>query len=99
MLPAKDNTTRFVLGHGNFLREVNVLNCIEKLDALCHRPLESLAAGNEARATAAFVDDGRTDGIGEIAGAFRFAAGIDQTGASHVAIRYLIADEVDRMVG
>src|SRR5438270_14034287 len=37
---------RAVLCDSDFLRQINVLNCVQQLDAFIHRPLKSLAPGN-----------------------------------------------------
>ena len=72
---------------------------MEQFDALVHRPLERLAAADEAHAAGPLVDDGRCDGVGQVGGAVRLAAGIYQADTSHVAVGHLIAAQVDRMVG
>jgi hypothetical protein len=53
---------------------------------------------DRAHAAAAFVDDRRAHGFGQVAGAFRLAAGVDQPDAAHVAVGNLIAHEIDRVV-
>ena len=58
------------LCYGDLLRKINVLNRVQQLDAFVHRPLECFAAGDQAHAAAAFVDDGGAHRLGEIAGAF-----------------------------
>src|SRR6266404_1085484 len=37
---------RAVLCDSDFLRQINVLNCVQQVDAFIHRPLKSLAPGN-----------------------------------------------------
>jgi drug/metabolite transporter (DMT)-like permease len=48
------------------LVEVDVLDGVQEGDALVHRPLEGLAARDEAGATRALVDDRGLDGLGEV---------------------------------
>src|SRR6266403_3334965 len=85
------------LGHGDFGAEVDVLNGVEELDAFLHGALESLAAGDEASAASALVDDGSGDGFLEIVCAGS-AAAVDQANTAHVAIGDLIARQIDGMV-
>jgi 3-methyl-2-oxobutanoate hydroxymethyltransferase len=53
-------------GDGDAGIEVDVLDEVEELDALLHRALEGLAAGDEAAAAGALVDDGGLDRFGEV---------------------------------
>src|SRR5262249_33245292 len=85
------------LGDGNFGAEIDVLDRVEELDPLGHRPLERLAARDEAGAAGALVDDRRRDRLGEIVRAGG-SAGVDEAGASHISVRHLVAAEVDRVV-
>ncbi len=57
------------LSDGYVIAEVNVLDCVEEVDAFGHRALECFAAGDEAGPAASFVDDRGADGIGKVAGA------------------------------
>src|SRR5687767_4697000 len=84
-----------VSGDGDLFGEVDVLNGVEELDAFGHRALERLAARNQPHPAAALVDDGRADGLLHVALALTYAAGVDEAAAPHVAVRHLIADEVD----
>src|SRR5467141_3355758 len=84
-------------GNSDFWAEVDVLNGVEKLDAFFHGALESLAAGDEAGAAGALVDDGSGDGFLEIVCAGSTSA-VDQTSAAHVAISDLIARKVNGMI-
>ena len=79
-------------------QQVDVLDGVEQANAFLHRALERLAAGDQAHAAGALVDDRGLHGFLQIALAGRRAAGVDQAGAAHVAVRHLVAREVDRMV-
>src|SRR5258708_23189228 len=46
------------LGDGDFWAEVDVLDRVQELDAFFHGALEGFAAGDEAGAAGALVDDG-----------------------------------------
>ena len=70
---------------------------LSSLDAFFHRALEGFAAGDQAHAAGALVDDGGGDGFLEIVGA-GCAAAVDQARAAHVAIGDLVAAEVDGMI-
>ena len=63
-----------VSGERDGLVEVDVLDGVQQLDALGHRALERLAAGDEALPAGALVDDGGLHGVGQVAGALRLAA-------------------------
>jgi hypothetical protein len=84
-------------GDGDFGTEVDVLDGVEKLDAFLHGALESFAAGDEAGAAGALVDDGSGDGFLEIVCAGSTSA-VDQARAAHVAIGNLIARQVNGMI-
>ena len=56
------------------LAEVDVLDRVEQLDALLERPLERLAAGDQAHAAGALVDDRGRDRVAQIVLARRAAA-------------------------
>src|SRR5690242_17219585 len=62
--------------------EVDILDGVEQLDALLHRPLERLAAGDEAHASRALVDHRGAHGVLEVARTRRRAAAVDQPGAT-----------------
>ena len=47
-----------LLGDGDFGAEVDVLDGVEELDAFVHGALEGFAAGDEAGAAGALIDDG-----------------------------------------
>src|SRR5258708_5147505 len=85
------------LGDGDFWAEVDVLDRVQELDAFFHGALEGFAAGDEAGAAGALVDDGGGDGFFEVVGAGS-AAAIDEAGAAHVAGGDLIAGQVDWMI-
>src|SRR6266478_2514650 len=85
------------LGDGDIGAQVNVLDGIQELHAFLHGALEGFAAGDEAGAAGAFVDDGGGYGFFEVVGAGS-AAAVDQTCAAHVAVGDLVASQVDGMV-
>src|SRR5690242_10380469 len=72
------------LRYRHLFAQVYVLDRVEQGDTFVHRPLEGLPTRNESHATGPLVDDGRGDGIGEVAGALGFAATVDQTRAPHI---------------
>src|ERR1043165_1091690 len=82
----------------DLFRKVNVLNRVQKPAPFPARGREGFAPGDEAHAAAALVDDGGAHGLGHVALTFRFAAGVDEAAAPHVAVQNLIADEVNRVV-
>src|SRR5438105_4362185 len=84
-------------GNRHVVTEIYVLNSIEERRAFLHRTLERLAPTDQAGAARALVDDGGLDGLGEVVVAAR-AAGANQPGAPHVAVRHLIARQVNRVV-
>ena len=67
-----------------------------KLDSVLYRALEGLAAGYQAHAPRALVDDRSKGGVGKVLGA-ACSARIDQACASQIAIGHLVAAQVDRM--
>jgi hypothetical protein len=77
------STTR--LGDRDFGAEVNVLDGVEELDAFGHGALEGFAAGDEAGAAGALVDDGGGYGVFEVVGS-RCAAAVDEAGAAAEAV-------------
>src|SRR5205085_7304967 len=83
--------------HRHALVQVHVLDGVEHLDPLVHRPLEGLAAGDQAHAAGPLVDHRRADGFGQVAGALALAAAADEWAAAHVAVHELVADQVDRV--
>src|SRR5438309_1077752 len=85
------------LRHGDFGAEVDVLNGVEEFYSFDHRTLERFAAGDEAGAAGAFVDDSGSDRFFEIVCA-GCAAGVYETGAAHVAIRDLVAAKIGGMI-
>ena len=86
-----------ILGDGDFGAEVDVLDGVEELDAFLHGALEGFAAGDEASAAGALVDDSSSDGFLEIVCAGS-AAAVNQASATHVAIGDLIARQIDGMI-
>src|SRR5215211_6539479 len=101
MLPAPVGASSYLLpsGHRDLFGQVDVLNGVEEPGALVHGALERLAAGDEAHAAAALVDDGGANGLGHVARALRLAARVDEAAATHEAVGDLIAHEVDGVVG
>src|ERR1043166_4930010 len=82
---------------GDVFVEVNVLDQIQQLRSLFHRALERFPAGDETRSAGALVDHRGHHRFGEIILA-RCAAGVDETGAAHVAVGHLVTAEVDQMI-
>src|SRR6266403_4483917 len=85
------------LGYGDFGAEVDVLDGVEKLDAFLHRALESFTARDQAGAAGALVDHRRGHRFFEIVRAGSPTT-VDQARAAHVAIRDLVAAQVDGMI-
>src|SRR5437762_11206338 len=86
-----------ILGDGDFGAEVDVLDGVEELDAFLHGALEGFAAGDEASAAIALVDDSSGDGFLEIVCAGS-AAAVNQASATHVAICDLIACQINGVI-
>src|SRR5215510_11722099 len=61
-------TSKAKLGDGNFGAKVDVLDGVEELDTFLHGPLKCFAAGDEAGAAGAFIDDGGGYGFFEVVG-------------------------------
>ena len=79
--------------------EVNILNRIEQGDALFKRSLKCFTAADETDATGTFIDHCSAYRLGHVALPGRWATGVDQSHATHVAIRDLIAAKVNWVVG
>src|SRR6202008_558656 len=92
--PEDSNAQPVQLSDGDVGAEVDVLNGVEELDAFFHGALESFAAGDEAGAARALVDDGGGDGFFEVVGAGS-AAAVYEARAAHVAVGDLVAGQVD----
>ena len=88
----------FALRDGDFFVEVNVLNGVQEFSAFIDVALESLTTRDESLATGALVDDGGLNGFSEVVIARR-ATRVDEADATHVAIRHLVAGEVDGVIG
>lgn len=58
-----------LLRHGHTGVQVHVLDCFQELHAFGHGLLEGFAAGDEAHAAGALIDDGGHDGILQVVGA------------------------------
>src|SRR6267142_2048291 len=80
------------LGDGDIGAQVNVLDGIQELHAFLHGALEGFAAGDEAGAAGAFVDDGGGYGFFEVVGAGS-AAAVEGLIAA-VIFRELLLDDV-----
>src|SRR5580704_15834073 len=87
----------WALGDGDFGAEVDVLDRVEELDAFGHGALEGFAAGDEAGAAGALVDDRGGYGFFEVVGSGG-AAAVDEAGAAAEAVDDLVAAEVDRVI-
>ena len=83
------------LGDGNVFGEIDVLNGIEQCDAIRHRPLERFPSRNEPCPTCAFVDDRGPEGLFQITVARGGATRVDESGSAHIAVRDLVAREID----
>ena len=70
---------------------------MEEFDAFFEVSLKGLAARYETASACPFIDNGGANSLREIVFAGR-SAGIDQSSAACVAVEYLIAGEVDRMI-
>src|SRR5258708_11834543 len=81
-----------VLCDGDFGAKVDILDGVKELDAFLHGALEGFAAGDEAGAAGALVDDGGGDGFLEIVGAGSASAVYD-AGAAAEAADDLVATE------
>src|SRR5580698_3632929 len=55
-----------LLGDRDVLAEVDVLDGLKELGPFFHRPLESLAAGNEPHTAGPLVDNSGFDRLGEV---------------------------------
>src|SRR5262245_41242535 len=86
-------------GDGDRLVEVDVLDRLQQLGALADRALERLAPRDQALTTGTLVDHGGAHGGGQVAGALRLAAAVDQPDPAVVAVDDLPAGEIDRVVG
>src|SRR6476619_1458702 len=78
------------LRHRDTLIQIDILNGIEEFHTFRHRALEGFAPRDKARATSALVDHSRRGSFGKVV-ATGGAAAVDQTDASHVTVRHLIA--------
>lgn len=85
-------------GDRHLRTQVDVLNGVEKGDALHERLLERFAARDEAHTAGALVDHGRHDSLTHIACTLGVASRVDEPDASHVAVGYLVACEIDRVI-
>ncbi|CAN5522915.1 hypothetical protein BH10CYA1_BH10CYA1_32010 [soil metagenome] len=57
---------RLVLGDGDALAQVDILDGVQQLDALRHRLLERFATADHATAAGALVDHGRGDSFDQV---------------------------------
>src|SRR5687768_9292939 len=88
--PRRATHSLYQLRDGDVLRQVDILDRVEELDALLEWTLERLASCDESHAARALVDDGGRDGVAQIVVARR-ATAVDETDAAHVAVRDLVA--------
>ena len=70
---------------------------MQEFSAFTDVALESFATRDESLATRALVDDGGLNGFSEVVIARR-ATRVDEADTTHVAIRHLVAGEVDRVI-
>ncbi|HWR83243.1 MAG TPA: hypothetical protein VN285_08070 [Candidatus Deferrimicrobium sp.] len=54
--------------HRHLFTEIHIVYRIQQFDAVFHWALEGLAAGDEAHAAGALVDDGSAHCLGQVAG-------------------------------
>ncbi len=85
------------LRHCNTLIQIHILNRIQELHTFRHRALEGFASGDESHATGALVDDRGRGSFGKVVLAGG-ATTVDETDAPHVAVRHLVAAQIDRMI-
>ena len=85
------------LGDRNALIQIYILDRVEDLHAVCHRALEGFASRDETLSTSAFVNHGSGSRITKVI-VTRGATAVDESDATHEAVRHLIAAEIDRMV-
>src|SRR5689334_3031338 len=86
-----------VLSDRDLLTQVDVLNDVQELYALRHRPLEGLAPTDEPCTAGALVDACRDRRLGEVVLA-RWPTGVDEPSPPHEAVGDLVPGEVDRVV-
>src|SRR5260370_6205155 len=89
--------TNSASGDGYFRAQINVLNCIQQLNAFLQWPLKCLPAGDQSGAACPFVDHRGDDGFLEVIRAGSSPA-VDQTSSPHEAIRYRVAAKVDAVI-
>ena len=73
------------------------MNGVQQFHALGHRALEGFAARDETGAACALVDHSRRSRLAKVV-LTGCAAAVDETDAAHVAVRHLIAAQINRMV-
>ena len=74
------------------------MNGVQQFDAFFHGLLEGFAARDETHTAGSLVDYGSHDGLFEVV-LTGGTAGVDQTLSAHVAVGYLVAGQVDGVVG
>src|SRR6267143_1488378 len=94
---ARQSLAAIRLCRSDFRAQIDILDRIQQLDAFLHGALEGFAPGDKARAAGALVDDRRGHGFFEIVRAGS-AAAVDQTRAAHIAVRHLVAAQVNGMI-
>ena len=85
-------------GDRHLRTQVDVLNGVEKGDTLRERLLERFAARDETHTAGALVDHSRHDSLTHITCTLGVASRVDEPDASHVAVGYLVACEIDRVI-
>lgn len=86
--------SRLLLRDGDFLAEVDILNGTQQRRTFCHWTLEGFAPADQAHAACTLVDYSGLHGFLQVVCA-TCAAGVDQSGAAHIAVEHLIAGQVD----
>ena len=78
-------------GDRHFAVQINILNCIDQLHAVSHRFLKRFTAKYQPHTACAFADNRRAYRVRQVSISTRRTAGVNQPGASHVAVRQLVA--------
>ena len=79
-------------------RGVNILYGVDQLHAVAHRFFKRFTTENQPHPARTLIDDRRTYGIRQVSFTARRATGVNQSGASHIAVRQLITDQIDRIL-
>src|SRR3990172_4542416 len=78
------------LRDGDSATAIDVLDSVQKLDALGHRPLESLPSADQSHAACALIDDRRLHRLGQVALSTARPTRVDEPDPAHVAVRDLV---------